>query len=753
MRQLVIFSRCAVRLGWIAALALGFLAAGFAQAAEPAPPHDLDLRFETTTFLLNLEKQGLEDNTFTNGLGRDTTLIGNLLNVSLHKRLLASLDLDLGVFANMPFGHETEVSQVRPIFRLQYRPDEHVAALIGTLHVPHRGFHDAVFDDANRFVRPLEQGAQVLVETPYYHQDAFANWQQAFGGSAPNRYDVGYAGQLRFGPLAFNAQVHWVRNGQALLKLDRSFSTANNVVTAAGPELVLTPSAYFPALRWWDQIGVRFTYLTSYNEPMSGSPVTRGRGYETKVWLDVAGWRPSISFWRSRQFLSLQGDPEFAASNFPELGLSKLFVLGESASIEIGVQARRIRAFFTEDGVTFQNRDTFKWVNQQYIVFNCNWDTARSRLLGDLLDLPPPAPPGGDALDTPRRFSAKLDALTYVYNIDYAGLASVNGMPVSNRTFAGQYLAPVLRYTPFQRLNLDAGIFVGLPVGATQPFHTVQPILAAEYEFLPDISLVAGTIKRNHPFADAVFDDATLFSRPIEQGFQVLVNRPHYQQDLFISWNQIETFQKAEQFDVGYAGRAVYGNVALNGQVYWAHSGGAQFSEARTFFGVGIPRDRPASNNFVAAVGPELLLEPGRYWSSLAWLKEIDVMALYLTSQSEPTSIAQPIVRGRGYLLSAGLNIDGWRPYINFWRGEDFVSDRGDPIYAAAHFTEFGLLRDFQLPAGFSLRVGGFGRLVSDRLTHTEYALLNWSWDDAPWRSFCLRPTLLHRQATQCTQY
>ena len=105
--------------------------------------------------------------------------------------------------------------------------------------------------------------------------------------------------------------------------------------------------------------------------------------------------------------------------------------------------------------------------------------------------------------------------------------------------------------------------------------------------------MLAGTIKRNHPFADALFDDATLFSRPIEQGFQLLVNRPHYQQDLFISWNQLETFQKPEQFDVGYAGRAAYGNLALNGQVYWAHSGGAQYSESRTFFGPAFPAIAP----------------------------------------------------------------------------------------------------------------------------------------------------------------
>ena len=148
------------------------------------------MRFSTTTFVLNLEKQGLEDNTFTNGLGRDTTLIGNLVNASIYKRLLPTLEAEVGVFANMPFGHDHEVSQVRPILRLTYQPIEQIRAVIGTLQVPHQDFHNAVFYRGNRFLRPIEQGAQMLVDSEFYRQDLFINWEQAFRGSAPNRFDV-----------------------------------------------------------------------------------------------------------------------------------------------------------------------------------------------------------------------------------------------------------------------------------------------------------------------------------------------------------------------------------------------------------------------------------------------------------------------------------------------------------------------------------------------------------------------------------
>jgi len=722
------------------------------ESASPTTSHVVDMRFSTTTFLLNLEKRGLEDNTFTNGLGRDTTLIGNLINATLYKRLLPSLEAEIGVFANMPFGHDHEISQVRPVVRLTYQPVEQITAVAGTIRTPHRDFHDAVFDNGNRFLRPIEQGAQMLVDSTHYQQDLFINWEQAFRGSAPNRYDVGYAGQLKFGPLHFNGQAHWVRNGQALFKLDRSFSTRDNLVVATGPELVLEPSRWFASTAWWHQIGISFTYLTSYNQADNGSDASRGRGYELRTWLDLAGWRPYLAFWKGRNFLSQQGDPEFRASNFPEFGLSKTIRLGKRASIEFGAQARRIRAFFTEDGLNYMNRDTFKWVNQEYLVFNWDWDTNHADLIGDVWASL--SRPFDDRQDAPaeRRFTAKLDTLTYVYSISYHGVRQIGGIPVSNHTFAGQYLSPVLQYRVSPQLTLDAGLFAGLPVGDTQSFHTVQPILSAQYEMVPDVRLVAGTLHRNHPFVDALFNDATLFSRPVEQGFQLLVDRKHYQQDLFINWNQIETYQKAERFDVGYAGRVAAGPLALNGQMYWTHSGGAQYSEARTFFGPGLPRDRPAGNNFLTAFGPQFTWQPKQYWPQLSWFREIDVMALYLTSQNEPTQSSSPIVRGRGYQLTAGVNLDGWRPYITLWRGEHFVTERGDPAYYAGDFTEFGLFKDFILPAGFSLRLGGFGRTIERHLTHTEYALLNWSWDQTPWRGFCQRPTLLHRSESSCGQ-
>ncbi|MGH7254925.1 MAG: hypothetical protein ACREI3_04035 [Nitrospirales bacterium] len=711
-----------------------------AESESPVGLTGLDIRFDNTTYVLDLEKQSLQDNTFINGIGRDTTLIGDFVSATMSKRLLPSLEATAGIFANMPFGHDTVVSRVLPIARLTYTPHGvligDLLGVLGTLHTPHRQFLDGVFDNANRFVRPIEQGAQIAIESSYYQQDVFVNWQQAFHGSQLRRFDVGYAGKLRLGPVRLLGQAHWVRNGQALLKLDRPFDTRHNLVTAFGPELAFEPGRYLPVPAWWREIGVRFQWFNSLDEPneVRGGPTVRGHGHELQAWVDLDGWRPRIGWWRGTNVLSQQGDPEYRATRFTELGLSKIIPLGPAASLEVGGQVRNMPDFITGQGS--------RWVNQEYFVFNWNMDSTRLPLLGDG---DPPAVV--DALND--RLSVHLDTLTYVYHVRFPGLAGIDGRPPAEPTFAGEYLSPVLRYTPFTRLSLSAGVFVGLPVGSTQPFQTAQPILAADWAIVPNALLIAGTLERNHPLLDAVFDDALLFRRPIEQGFQILVRHPVYRQDLYINWNQIETAIAAERFEIGYAGRLTLGVVGLNLQVLWDHQGGAQFSEARSLRPDGL-RNRPTVNNFVVGVGPDLLLRPGEHWPAVSWFREIQVLAMYLEDENQPTDITQPTTRGRGYYLAAGLDLAGWRPYVTFWRGENYVTSRGDPAYVADHFTEYGLLKDVVLADGLTLRLGGLARTIRGRLTHTAYALLNWSWDANPWRGYCHRPTLLHAAEPQC---
>ncbi|MFO0732670.1 MAG: hypothetical protein U0361_17165 [Nitrospiraceae bacterium] len=51
--------------------------------------------------------------------------------------------------------------------------------------------------------------------------------------------------------------------------------------------------------------------------------------------------------------------------------------------------------------------------------------------------------------------------------------------------------------------------------------------------------------------------------------------------------------------------------------------------------------------------------------------------------------------------MTGGVDLAGWRPYVTIWRGEQFNTERGDPAYFAGNFTEFGMLKDVDLPGRF----------------------------------------------------
>ena len=67
--------------------------------------------------------------------------------------------------------------------------------------------------------------------------------------------------------------------------------------------------------------------------------------------------------------------------------------------------------------------------------------------------------------------------MTYAYRVDYAGLSQIGSRPVSDRTFAGQYLAPVLRYSPSPTF-FDVGLFAACLWAIPSGFIRCKPIVS-----------------------------------------------------------------------------------------------------------------------------------------------------------------------------------------------------------------------------------------------------------------------------------
>ena len=266
------------------------------------------------------------------------TLFGDFTSLQLRYSPAPNVQLYGGIFFAIPFGGEDTVDLTRPIFTFDYQPIDGVNFIAGTLQSRHL-FFDAVFDDLTYFIRPVEQGFQLLVETQYYRQDLFINWQQQNTRVTNERFNVGYVGKLTFGPLDLNTQVHFDHLGGEIPFPDfRTLESRNNLAWAVGPALVFSPSASLRWLSWWRVIGGAITFLGTRDEPNTRTPefATKGHAHELRGWVEMFGTRLEAARWKGDNFVASLGDRFYGVPEMTEVSITTLVPLAPEVFLELG---------------------------------------------------------------------------------------------------------------------------------------------------------------------------------------------------------------------------------------------------------------------------------------------------------------------------------------------------------------------------------------------------------------------------------
>jgi hypothetical protein len=278
------------------------------------------------------------------------------------------------------------------------------------------------------------------------------------------------------------------------------------------------------------------------------------------------------------------------------------------------------------------------------------------------------------------------------------------------------------------RVSLNLGAVGNHRFGADDAFEFVRPIASLNLRSRSGQSrFIIGSLETTDAWEPAGPDqggphgllppmqrETLAFERPYDAGLQWLFESPRVRHESWINWQQVNTPQHRERFDVGIDSQLALGPrfwVAFQGHA--VHRGGQLFTRG------------PVADSF--AYGPGVLVR-GR----TRLLGSIGFEVFALGSHYVPDREAERLNRnGAGVFMRLQGAREGWRGHLIVWRGDDFLKEEGDPNYLAVRmdgrrwrgvrdYSEIGVTRILKPAPGVALEISA--RLHRIEPDHYEYS-------------------------------
>ena len=199
------------------------------------------------------------------------------------------------------------------------------------------------------FERPYEAGLQWALTTARVRHRSGSRGSASIPRTIGNVSTVGSTPPSRRKTLSFPIQVHVVHEGGQLFA---SGAVADSVAAAAGVN-VRVPMAHV------DRFSIEVYGLVSrYVPDRSMSSLSRdGTAFFGRAAAERRGWRAHAIFWRGRNFIKDEGDPNYLSiarsgaryrgtRDYAELGLARRMSLARGAALEVSGRVHRVEHFY-----------------------------------------------------------------------------------------------------------------------------------------------------------------------------------------------------------------------------------------------------------------------------------------------------------------------------------------------------------------------------------------------------------------------
>ena len=305
------------------------------------------------------------DNTeFKNPFREGETIFGAAARVAAEIGLNDRVTISAGVFGNQRFGSDDAFELVRPVLSLTVR-GRRSSFVFGTLPAqtsaidigPDLGGPHALLPALQRetlsFDRPYEPGLAWTFEGSKLRHHFWLEWQQLNTSEHRERFDGGIRTSYRLSDLvAIPVQLHVVHEGGQLYN---SGVVRDSSAVATGATLTghtgETGDVYALSL---DLLAVGSLYVPDRGE----SDLSRdGIGFFGRAAVEHAGWRGHVIFWRGRNYIKHEGDPNYQSitrigdryigtRDYSEAGLTRRFTLTPSAVIDVSGRLHRVEGHY-----------------------------------------------------------------------------------------------------------------------------------------------------------------------------------------------------------------------------------------------------------------------------------------------------------------------------------------------------------------------------------------------------------------------
>ena len=275
-----------------------------------------------------------------------------------------------------------------------------------------------------------------------------------------------------------------------------------------------------------------------------------------------------------------------------------------------------------------------------------------------------------DTLD--KQLDLRFYTFNFVRNYEYANHFH------DGYTLYGTQVVPQLIYYAHPRLAISAGAYLRKDFGR-EGIRDAQPLFNLTYH-KNDLRLIFGSLEGNiqHQYIEPLYDFEGKITHPVEYGTQLLIEQEKLKLDAWIAWQKMIDKGEAQKEEIVgglTAERLLWqqGRVQLSlpVQVLAYHQGGQ----------IDVLKDVPISTLMNAALGFKLK-RTGAGWAQSLFTE--NYFAFY--NDFSPTK-RRNWQRGYGLWLHAGAQGRWGTLMASYWKGHNFISIKGMPLYESVSHT------------------------------------------------------------------